>query len=883
MKLTRLIFKAKKKILLVELFIIIAIFLVSSLSFTYYLNSYRTEWIGLVNSHDEPDLQIELTQPFWVFLEGKDDLNEELENFQYLAITSLPSHLFKLVFENITIEDYNLYILNSEILEFFGYDLSGNETLLTTTYENNIDSSEITANFVLQSGLSNTTITDIFNQTLLYSAIFGSRNIEHLSTYANTSLILSESYFNNLLSSIDEATLLNITQNFLTHSFYTFSWNKSELINALPSKLFEIHKEWNHERIAVFSQMYIPNYVRYEEFNISANQIFSDKISDLLTELDSILISTIIILFFLSLTSIIFLFQFLRSRTAFFSKISLILSSRGLKGKSVKSRFLVLHSSTLLFSITLFFGFVLILLYSYELIMWNYSYLVIGVSTSIVFFSLLTMQIKLVQTLDIQTKTEGTKKSSRSRSQIIDFGLKLGLGLVIFIASTSILSFNQWFLNIFSITISTLWIITCSLSGVIVLILLLPTLISKLIIPLTKLILRNFSHFHSAVSRLFEQLARQKRIVWTSIFFLQMLFSLIIIGPNLFITHQEQTELSSYCYNVSLVVETESVSEIQDLVWNKPSMIAYVEPIYISQFQRRDIYIYLDDPMAFFNGVHFFGNYFKKRSSSQVFTMLSSSKDFFVTTRFKADEGQFSIGDLVSLYKKDVNGSNIEEKKILLDIVDFLPFFSIFFDEEYMNIFLMKYDESTHILNKNHYAIFSFQAEQEAEEENFFTNLKEENLMFNVIHSFSQSTLIQNTQPSFVLKVLKLPIYFLIVLIPSLVFLLFFDVRKRGTESFSFLIRRGFRGKNAKSLTFYWFFILSIFLTLISFLYSVLVLLPMIFILNLTYIMPMRLTINWISLLIVIPILFSVFMFPVSIKEDSKIKSHLMKKRSRNK
>ncbi|MHA1954120.1 MAG: hypothetical protein ACW96U_09280, partial [Candidatus Heimdallarchaeaceae archaeon] len=871
MKLTRLILKGKKKILFVETFIIIAIFLISSLSFVYYLNSYRTEWIELVNSHDEPDLEIEISQPFWIFFEERKDLTVELENFHYLSISTIPSQLFNLVIENVTIEDYNLYILNSRILEIFEYNLSGNETLLATTNENSIDSSEVTADFVLPSILSNTTIVDIFNQTSLYSAIFGSKNIDRLSLFADISLIISESYFSNLLASIDEEILLNITQNLLTYSFYTFTWNKTELINALPSKLLRIHKDWTNERIAAFSQIYLPNYIQYEEFNVISNQLFSDKIDEVLTEMGSILITTVIILIFLSLTSILLLFQFLKSRTALFSKLSLIFSSRGLKRKSVKSRFLVLQFCVLSLSVTVSFCFVFVLFYIYDLIMWNYSFLIIGVSFVIVFFSLLAMQIKLVQSLEIQTKTEETKRSSRSRSQLIDLGLKLGIGLVVFIALISILSFNQVILNIFSITISSLWTISCSIFGVMILLFFLPTLINKLVIPLAKSVLKYSSHFYSSVSRLFEQISKQKRAVWTSIFILQLLFSLIIIGPNLFVVHQEQTELSSYCYNVSLVVETESASEIQDLVEYNPSMIAYIEPIYESQFHIRNIYIYLDNPMSFFNGAHFFGNYFKKRSSSQVFSLLNSSDEYFVTTKQKAKEMQFTIGDLVSLYKEDINSSLVEEKKILLDVADFLSFFSIFFEREYMNIFLMKYNESAHILNKNNYAIFSFQAEQEADEEALFADLQENHIMFNVIHSFSEVTLQQDPQQNTALKVLKLPIYFLIILIPSLIFLMFLDIRNAGNKSFSFLIQRGFHRKNAASLTSYWFLIMSSLFTLISFVYAIFVLLTMIFIVNISYFMPMQLVLDWISLAIIVPILFSAFMFLLQIKGNKKI------------
>jgi hypothetical protein len=831
-----------------------------------------------MNSQDEPDLEVEISQPFWVFLEGKEEIKEELEIFSYLVLTAIPSHLFELAIENSTIKDYNVYILNSDVLEFFEYDLSGNETLLTTTYENDLEPKDITANFVLQSELSNSTITGILNQTSLYCAIFGSRNNERLSPYANTSLVMSETYFSNLLSSINEEELSNITQDFLTYSYYTFSWNKSEYINSIPSKLLRRHEEWTKERMTVFLQIYIPNYVRYEEFNVIANQLFSNKIEDVQLEMNSILISTIIILFFFSLASIVLLFQLLRSRISTFNDISLLFSSRGFKEKSLRSRFLLLQNNALLSSTTMYFGFALILLYFYELITWKYSYLIVGVSTGTVFFSLLTMQIKLVQSIDMKRKAEEAKKSSRSKSQIIDFGLKVVLGLIAFIALTSILSFNQWFLNIFSITLSSLWTIAFSIGGVMILLFILPTLISKFIVPLTKIILRKLSHLYTSVSRLFDQLTRQRKTVWTSIFLLQMFFSLIIIGPNLFVNHQEQTELSSFCYNVSLIVETESATELQDLVGNKPSMIAYIEPHYISQFQTNDIYIYLKNPLSFFNGIHFFSNYFKKRSSSQVFSMLNSSEEYFVTTSQKAREGQFSIGDLVSLYKKDANDSIVEEKKILLDIADFLPFFSILFEEGFMNIFLMKYNESTHILSKNHYAIFSFQAEQETEESALFAYLKEKHIMFNVIHSFSQTTISSTTQLNPILKIMRLPIYFLMVLIPGLVLVLLFDVSRTAHKAFSYLIKKGFRRKKARFLTFYWSFFLSIFLTSISFIYSILVLLPMIFILNLTYIMPMQLTINWISFSIAIPILFSILILSIPLREDSKITLYFKKK-----
>ncbi|MHA1955089.1 MAG: hypothetical protein ACW96U_14200, partial [Candidatus Heimdallarchaeaceae archaeon] len=92
-------------------------------------------------------------------------------------------------------------------------------------------------------------------------------------------------------------------------------------------------------------------------------------------------------------------------------------------------------------------------------------------------------------------------------------------------------------------------------------------------------------------------------------------------------------------------------------------------------------------------------------------------------------------------------------------------------------------------------------------------------------------------------------------------FLMFLDIRNAGNKSFSFLIRRGFHRKNASSLTSYWFLIMSSLFTLISFTYTIFVMLTIMFIVNISYVMPIQLVLDWISLAIIVPILFSAFMF----------------------
>ena len=877
MRLIKLILKGKKKILLTESLLIIVIFLISSLSFTYYLNNYRSQWIELVDIQDEPDLEIEISEPFRVFLREREELEEELENFQYLSISALPSNLFDFVIENVSIEDFNLFIINSGLLEVLGYELSGNETLLASSVEMDIDLNEIEANFVLESELSNTTTIDICNQTTLYTTIFGSIKTVPFISSADISLILSESYFSELLLSIDESILLNITQNLLSYSFFTFTWSKIELINSLPSKLRRIHKEWMNERISVFFQVYFPEYIQYKEFNLVVHRLFSDKLETLSAEMNSILSSTIIILIFLHLALIALLYNFIRNRMEEFSENSSIFSSRGFQERVLKIHLFELQVYTLLLSLLVFSSIVLLLLYLYRLLIWNFSYLIIGSSTGLLFISFLIMQIKLVQSLDLLTRKVEKVKKSRSRSQMIDISLKIGLGIIFFVALTSILSFNQWFLNIFSVTISSLWIISSSIFGIIALLLFLPTTVNKLVIPLIGSILKHSSKFSSQIFRLFEKLSQQKKAVWTSMIILQLFFSLIIIGPNMYIVHQEQTELSSYCYNISLFIETDSAVEIQELVGERDYMVAYVDTIYELPFRIESIYIYLDNPMSYFNGVQFCGNYFKKGSNSEAFSQLNSSDEFCIISSQKAKENQFTNGDLVNLYKTDVNGSLIVEKKILFDVFNFLPFFSFLFEEEKNDIFISKYNASTHISNVDNHAVFNFQANEESEADAFFVQLREQNILFSIIHSFSQSVLLQEEQQNYALNVLELPIYFLIISIPSLVFLILLNIKNAANQSFLFLIQRGFRRKYAKDLTFYWLIILSTFLTLISFVYSILILFPVIYILNLNYTMPMQLVMNLKLLAILTPILSPVILYLLPVKENKKSKFKFIK------
>ncbi len=862
MNMFKFLLKGQRRVIIFELIVLITFFLSSSFSYGYYLKTYRTEWNNLLEVQTEPDLEIQISQSIENYLMKRDELLEKIENFQYYSISILPSHLFELKVDNESNELFNLYILNSMILEKLNFSLSGNQVLIGTDQFTNVNLSTIQANFTILSEYSNTNIIGHLNETTLYSTIFGISSGNIAESSENISLVISESYFSTLLSSIDTEILLNITDNNLTYAYYVFSLDKTNLMDSSPKSLNKVCREWGLERITVFFQLYYQQINQFASFGLDIKPVLFDKLNDLSSRMNVILLNSTVVLFFLFFIIIQVFHQMLKNNISAFNKIISIFSSRGLKKRQARIQSFLIHTLVLVLADIVSLGFTFLFLYYFELSMWSFSYTVILISNSSLFVINLILQISLVQQINQNTKQEVDKKTkNKSRSNTLDKSIKIGIGVLFLIIVLTILSFNLKFLNLSNISISSLWIIFVSLGGLIIFIMIIPFIIQNFILQLIQHLLKYISLIYTFSKKLFSSLNRQKYQIWRIIFILQVSWFLMISSYTTLIVYQEQSKASAYCYNVSIMIETSAVSDVKFLTKDCLSLTSYIEPKYETPTEVSAIFIYLESPTSFFNGTNFSENYFKKMSNFQVFSKLNLSEEYFITTRQEAKMMGYDIDDIVSLYKNDLNGTRIEERKILLDIADFVPFFSIIFDSDNTKLYLMNYNSSSHIIGLDNYAIHSFLAKNEHEAEQIFVSIREKQHIFKTIHSFSYSDIEDKVTHNFLLPESELPIYFLSLLIPGILIIMLINIRREGYYLFSFLYNKGLKISTIRNNFFLWFFMQLTSITLISYIYSIIAQQSIIYILNLLFTVPIHFVFSWVQLGLFLIILSSVLMF----------------------
>lgn len=864
MRLTKYLIKGRRNIIITEFAIIFLFFMFSSIICLPYLRENNELWLSLLASQEEPDLEIFMSQSFQSYLESVTELSERIMGFYHFSIINLPSILMEMQIGNESIVDFNLYVINIELLERMNISLSESEVLFSSFHLDNVSVSDINTNFTLETVYNNLTVVNSISQQVLYSLFFGSKDPYPNMVFKNTSIIISDPFFSKFLSSVNSSALQNLTEGYNVNSWYVFSWSKKQLSNLPPRFVEEIHQEWLNVRISAFFQTYYQQYVSFKDTTITMDMNFLVSLNALINTMNLDLLKIYIVTMFVTVVVVFSLIQLNKSAIYNNKKVLNLLISRGLKKRSIKIRLAFLELSITFLSQLIALGLISSVLSILHLIKWIYAINLIFITASIILTLIFYFQAFLLKTSFDQIFLEEVKSEKIiSKSRKFSNLIILSMIVVGIITLTFIILLNQKYLHLLSVSSTVLLTISVSCMGIISLVILVPFILQKIFLYLFKQTINLFSSISVFITKLFEKLNRNKKQLWLLIFSLQLVFSLMLSGTKTYYNNQEQIQKSSICYDISIKIEPSSLDDVKMLSNSSASIASYIEPIFGTSSILDAIYIYLATPRAFYDGINLYGNYFKKHSNFEVFSLLNESSEYCVINKQEADRQNIKINDIIHLYKTASNGSKIVESKKLLDVANYIPFYSFLFPEEYTRIYLMKYNNITHISNLDNYVVYSFATSNNFKFEAFLSQLQEFNILFEILHTQSYNSLIPDETDTFSLEI-KTPLFFLLFIISIIILSLFVDIKKEGNYLFSFYNERGLYYRKSRLYLNYWFISQYVFVSIISYFYSILILLTTILILNQFVILPINIIYSWeqviLSILVItFTILFALF------------------------
>jgi len=865
MRILSLFIKGHKHFLIIEYILIFFLLIFSNLSFLFYLNNYHEKWNDLMTDEEETDLECVIRQPFHIYLNTKSNLGYSLASIDYFSLFKMPLVLLNLTIRNITYNRFDFFIINNKLLELFNYSLPFDSALFLTTNPQSFNISEISLHFNFTSFYSpaNIFIDNISSFLSPIVNIFFSTQELQQSHFYDPMIILSKEYWDQILLYTNDDVLYNITANSIMQEYYSFSLEKRSLINKIPTRARKSVLTWNIETAGIFTHLYYPDYIQTKLVALNFYYIFLDKLDQLIDSMNVLLVQLGYIFIFISSFLLLSFYLFLKQQILSFDKILDLIYSRGMKINSIKTSFLIVQLFIIVLSLVSSVLVSLLFLYFKKLIFWRYSLLVIFSINSILILAILQFQSKLSKNMDVGVSAIYDKSNKKmSKSKAIQISSKVIILGVILVSMLSLLSTTQQQFKIFSFPLFLLWSLSFILGIVLVLLVLTPIFIYTLFPIITKLFSEIDQSFNF-ISKVFEYLYFRKKMIWNSLFVILFINSFMIVGYETLDNYDNEYISDSYCYDLSLYVDDRAIPYLKEIVNDSENAIAYIDvAITSSPFESyRSCYIYLENPINFYLGTNFSRNYFKKYSNFEVFELLNSSDNYVITVRDNAKKRSYHNGDAIYLYKTTVNNTRVEEKKYLLDVFTFIPFFSHILTNYHPNLYIMKYNHSNYIPSNNHYSIFSTEINNNATLSNIFTYLRDNGFQYSIIHLPNQDII---SPVNSLVQEFKLPIFTLISITPIVILIILFDIFKSGDKCLLILYSRGLKRRTGIVIFNLWIFIIFVSILILTYSYSILLNLVILKVFNLSKIQPIKLKFKLFSyglpiMLIAFSLLFTYF------------------------
>ncbi|MBY8999394.1 MAG: hypothetical protein KGD64_00600 [Candidatus Heimdallarchaeota archaeon] len=868
MKLLILLKKGQKKTLVVESIIILFLFISSLFLLSFFISNYYSKWSNLVLPQNEVDLEVLVEQNFSNYLDSHSSFTENFKDYNYHSMGFLPKTFLNLNSSDTNYTNYNLILLNSNLLTALNLTLDNNEAIILHQSNYEFELGDLSIEWGDTSYNESISLVDSVNETVFLDIMnFGDLIINR--KILNLNILVSENSFFNFATTVGYSTLLSFASNETT-SHYTFlKWNKNYTINYLPQKVQKLHGQWISylkSEFFIFYSFFNENI--YLTISLTFNDIFSEKIAAFRIEMNTTFLNTSLLVLVITGIFLFSTYLFLKNNQKELKKILNIFRDRGAGYSQLVKRIVSIQISVSMISLVISFFITFIVLFLNGTSKWIFSRILMSAGLCTLLVCVIIFQYSLTSAIrykDISsTKTE--RKYSKSRK--ISILIQATTMVLVVVAITLFWTLNKITLQIQYLSIGWIWTISIGFFIFFTLLVFSPKLILVAMRKVLNRILSILTSLHLFISRLFISLYRTKKQLWSLYFYLIFFTSLL---SSSFITlqqHKNQFYLSQKLLDVSILVDPVSIPDIIHEYGGSEYIVSYMNSVFSGQIF--EYYIYIANPSKFYEKTIFTNDYFQELSNYEVFEQLNSSMDKVIVSSQIMQINHFSISDNVSIPKFLLNGSIFYNQKNLIDYTTYLPFYSNLIGDSW---YIMKFDDDN--TTRFQSAIFSFR-ESTVNVSDFYSYLEEKEIVNQVLHDTDNSNLDTYTNEA-LLQSLKISSVFLNVVIPIILTLILIDIRQEAKKQLDSLRMRGMKTPSYTSSLSLWFMSHTL---LTSFFAVVLVVLGLQIILsiyNVSNNFPINLKVSWLSFispifLILLGLLQSVESF-LQVKSLGKLKN----------
>ena len=829
--------KGKKKSLITEIFLVFFLLIFASSFFINYLYKFNVSWNNLLNKDQKADLECVLTQPFEVYLSTNSILSYNLKDYDYLTFKKFPSNLTNLSINNQEIVNYNLVTISDSFFKTLNESLSLSTIYFSINYSC-FDDSE----FLVQArfGPSNIFKLEALNYALFINKIrelfFSYSELEFVINYEIPFLIFPYSEWKKQLSiqlSNPEIDLFfNNSYLAKTQEFFIFNYKQELLLQKIPFIAKRMLEKWSVDITNKFNKIYYPDYIQSGRVNINYYPILLFNLVELIYNMDIELVKKVLFLILIYCFLLIIYYLFSTEQMMSFNKNIVLASSRGMRLKTIKKYSIVIQLFILISSLFVTNITIIIFLYMFGIINWSYSYLVICSTEIIIIIALWIFQRIVRKNTYRINERRVEQKEKRSQSFYYHYLTQIAITILIITLILSLIVFTEQDTGNSEITMSFLWFISFAILSIFTLLVVTPLSVDFVYKPLIKFFSES-KMFFTFILHLFNYVHKKRKLTIRSIFILFYIGSFIVLSDDTLSNYNEDITNSYYCYDLSISVESSSIPKLKKIVNTSDLSVIYIDTsiMFVNNNFERAVFIYLENPLNFYNGINSTFK-FKKHSSHVVFDTLNYSDEYVITTYDNVKKNEYKFNKDIILYKNSKNNTLIEEHKPLFDTFVFIPFLSNYFTDYYPFIYLMRYNSSSYVPSSNNYALFSVKINNNNTLKAIFNLLSDEGYSYKVIHLPNQTI---HTPIEPILEETKIISYSFVILAPVTLLLLLSDIMRYSRDNLEYLISKGLRKKKSIDALNVWLILLFSILIFSSSIYSVSMVFIILKIINIEY------------------------------------------------
>ncbi|NPD89332.1 MAG: hypothetical protein HGN29_11450 [Asgard group archaeon] len=788
MKLLSLLKKGQKKTLLYEGIIILFLFVSSSFSLSLFTSDYYSKWSTLVQTQNKADFEVLVEQSFSNYLSSYTSFSGRFKDYNYRSMDLVPKTFINLNYSGFYFTNYNLILLNSDLLTALNLTLDNDEAVLfhQSDYEIELGSLFIEWNF--PSYNESISLLDSVNETVFLDVFMNFEDLIISNNLHNLNILMSEDSFFNFAITVGYDSLLSLASNETTYHFTYFQWDKTSTVNYLPKKVVELHNHWTSS-------------IRFDFFDFYSFFEENRDLTIILTfngkETNASLLNISLLVIIITGVFLFSTYLFLKNNLRELRKILKVFTERGAGYSQLVKRIVLLQTSVLMISLAISSILTFIVLFINGSSKWVFSKILMSVDLCIIFVCVIIFQYSLTSAIRFRDISNKQAEKKYSKSKKISILIQTTTMVLVVVSITLFWTLNKVTFQLQYLSTGWIWTISLSFFVFCTLLVFSPKLVVLVMRKTLSRILSVLTSLHLFISKLFLSIYRTKKQLWFLYFFLIFFTSFL---SSSFITlrqHSDQYYSSQKLLDVSIVVNSDSIPEIIQEYGNTEYIVSYMDSVFSGQIFES--FIYITNPLKFYDHMIFTKNYFQELSNYEVFQQLNSSIDNVITSSQIMQQHHFSISDDISVPKFSSNGSIFYEKKTLIDYTTYLPFYSNLLGDSW---YIMKYAENDNI-TKFQSAIFSFRENIENIHE-FYSYLEEEKMVDLVLHGKNNSNLEIYTNEQ-LLQNLKITLVFVNLVIPVILTLILVDIKREAKKQLDFLKIRGMKTPLSTSSLLLWF------------------------------------------------------------------------------